>query len=48
MIEAHNQDARRLGIVSHGISEEQDWNWNNGLFDMIDVSSVGEVNSDTI
>lgn len=32
IVEAFNQDARRLGISSNGVSEDQSWNWRYGLF----------------
>lgn len=47
VIEANNQDARRLGIVSYGVSEDQAWNWRWGVYEMTDWAKVGEVTSDT-
>ncbi len=32
VIEAFNQDARRLGIASYGISDDLAWNWRYGLY----------------
>ena len=32
IVEAFNQDARRLGISSNGVSEDQSWNWRYGLW----------------
>ena len=32
IVEAFNQDARRLGISSNGISEDQNWNWRFGVW----------------
>ena len=31
-VEAFNEDARRLGISSNGVSEDQAWNWRYGLW----------------
>jgi len=32
IVEALNQDARRLGISSNGLSDDQAWNWRYGLY----------------
>ena len=40
VIEAHNQDARRLGIVSYGVSEDEAWNWRYGVFELQDTQSL--------
>lgn len=32
VVEAFNQDARRLGIASYGFSEDQAWNWRYGFY----------------
>ena len=32
IVEAFNEDARRLGISSNGVSEDQAWNWRYGLW----------------
>lgn len=32
VIEAMNQDARRLGLVSYGVSDDQAWNWRYGFY----------------
>ena len=34
IIEAFNQDARRLGIASYGLSQDQAWNWRFGVYNM--------------
>ncbi len=34
MIESFTQDARRLGIASYGVSDDQAWNWRYGLYNM--------------
>ncbi len=46
VIEAFNQDARRLGICSYGVSENEAWNWRYGAFMMEDISEVGQTLSD--
>lgn len=46
VIEAFNQDARRLGICSYGVSDNDAWNWRYGAFLMEDISDVGETLSD--
>ncbi len=32
VVEAFNQDARRLGIVSYGVTADQSWNWRYGFY----------------
>ncbi|WP_417381810.1 OprO/OprP family phosphate-selective porin [Gimesia sp.] len=41
VIEAFNQDARRLGICAYGVSEDETWNWRYGIFNLEDVSKDG-------
>lgn len=41
IIEAVNQDARRIGLQSYGLSENQAWNWRYGYFLMDDLSKAG-------
>ncbi len=40
-VEAFNQDARRLGIQSYGLSEDERWNWRFGGFIMDDLQNPG-------
>jgi len=40
-VEAFNQDARRMGLQSFGLSDEQSWNWRFGYFLMDDLSKTG-------
>ncbi len=40
-VEAFNQDARRVGVQSYGLSENQAWNWRYGYFLMDDLAKVG-------
>jgi phosphate-selective porin OprO/OprP len=48
VIEAVNQDARRLGIAAYGLSEEKAWNWRYGVYNMKDWSKDGEYVGDRI
>lgn len=41
VIEAHNQDARRLGLASYGVSEDQKWNWRYGVYNQRNVQGLG-------
>ncbi len=41
VIEAFNQDARRWGITSNGVSDEERFNWRYGVFMSRDLQSVG-------
>ncbi|QDT04061.1 Phosphate-selective porin O and P [Rubripirellula lacrimiformis] len=41
VIEAINQDARRLGLASYGVSENQRWNWRYGVYNQRNVQSLG-------
>ena len=45
-VEAFNQDARRLGICSYGVSENEAWNWRYGVFLMEDMQATGQVLGD--
>ncbi len=40
-VEAYNQDARRLGVCSYGVSDNERWNWRYGYFLMDDLSGPG-------
>ena len=41
IIEAFNQDSRRLGIASYGFSENQAWNWRYGVYNMRLIQDEG-------
>ncbi len=41
VIEAYNQDARRLGICSYGLSDDLRYNWRFGVFNQEDTSKSG-------
>ena len=34
IIEAFNEDARRIGVASYGLSDDQAWNWRYGVYNM--------------
>jgi phosphate-selective porin OprO/OprP len=46
VIESFNQDARRLGIQSYGVSENEAWNWRYGVFNQRLVQDEGNYTSD--
>ena len=46
VIEAFNQDARRLGICSYGISDDLAWNWRYGVYNQRLVQDEGNYISD--
>ncbi len=41
VIEAFNEDARRLGLQSYGISDDLAWNWRYGVFNGRNVQDEG-------
>lgn len=42
IIEGNNQDSRRLGLCSYGLSDNQRWNWRYGAFLLSDISGSGQ------
>ena len=46
VIESFNQDARRLGVASYGVSEDQAWNWRYGIYNQRLVQDEGFYRSD--
>ncbi len=42
IVEAFNQDARRLGICSWGVSEDERYNWRFGVFNMRNIQGLGD------
>ncbi|MGI9427553.1 MAG: OprO/OprP family phosphate-selective porin, partial [Bythopirellula sp.] len=46
VIESFNQDARRLGVQSYGVSENQNWNWRYGVFNQRLLQDEGNYRSD--
>ena len=46
MVEAFNQDARRIGIQSYGVSEDEAWNWRYGVFNQRLIQDEGNYISD--
>ncbi|MEZ6108404.1 MAG: porin [Pirellulaceae bacterium] len=41
IVEALNQDARRLGICSYGVSDDQRYNWRFGAYNQVDPQGSG-------
>lgn len=46
VIESFNQDARRFGICSYGVSEDQAWNWRYGVYNQRLIQDEGNYASD--
>lgn len=46
VIEAFNQDARRFGIASYGISDDLAWNWRYGYYNQRLIQDEGNYTSD--
>lgn len=46
VIEAFNQDARRLGIAAYGVSEDEAWNWRYGVYNQRLIQDEGQYISD--
>jgi len=46
IVEAYNQDARRVGLCSYGVSEDEAWNWRYGYYIMNDLQNIGSQYAD--
>ena len=46
VIEAFNQDVRRLGLQSYGVSKDQNWNWRYGVFNQRQIADEGSYTND--
>ena len=46
IIEAFNEDARRLGICSYGVSENERWNWRYGVYNLEKLQDDGSYMGD--
>lgn len=46
VIESFNQDARRLGLQSYGVSQDENWNWRYGVFNQRLIQDEGNYRSD--
>ncbi len=46
VIESINQDARRFGVQSYGVSEDEAWNWRYGVFNQRLIQDEGNYISD--
>ena len=41
IIESFNEDARRFGLASYGVSANQAWNWRYGVYNGRNISRIG-------
>ncbi|MCG8652936.1 MAG: OprO/OprP family phosphate-selective porin [Pirellulales bacterium] len=41
IIEAFNEDARRLGLAAYGITDDLRWNWRYGVYNQRNIQSIG-------
>lgn len=48
IIEAVNEDARRLGIASYGFSRDEGWNWRFGVYNRDKVQDAGNYRGDNL
>ncbi len=46
VVEGFNQDARRFGLASYGVSDNQAWNWRYGLYNTRLIQDEGIYDSD--
>lgn len=46
VIESFNEDARRIGIASYGLSDDQAWNWRFGVYNLEKAHPDGQYVSD--
>lgn len=46
VVEAYNQDARRIGLCSYGVSKGEAWNWRYGTFLLEDLQFLGGQRND--
>ena len=46
IIESFNQDARRLGLVSYGVSDDQAYNWRYGVYNLRLIQDEGNYVND--
>lgn len=46
VIEAFNEDARRLGIAAYGVSDDETWNWRYGIYTLENISNDGQAVGD--
>ena len=47
VVEAFNEDARRVGIASYGVTEEEDYHWRYGMYAMENPIDDGEIIGDS-
>ncbi|MCA9212582.1 MAG: ATPase [Planctomycetales bacterium] len=46
VIESFNQDSRRLGVVSYGVSDNEAWNWRYGVYNQRLIQDEGNYTND--
>ena len=46
IVQAFNRNNRRFGLATHGLSEDEGWNWRYGLFNLREVQTDGVYASD--
>ena len=46
VVESFNQDARRLGVQSWGVSDDEGWNWRYGVFNQRLIQDEGNYTND--
>ena len=48
IIEALNEDARRFGLQSYGVSDDQAWNWRYGVMNQENIQQSGNYSGDNL
>ena len=48
VVEGFNQDTRRIGLCSYGVSENLSYNWRYGVFQMADTQNTGNFIDDAL
>ena len=48
VVEAFNEDSRRFGIVSYGVSDNEQYNWRYGVYNLPEVQSAGSIIGDRL
>lgn len=48
VVEAFNEDARRIGISSHGVSEDEVYNWTYGIWNLENTANDGRYIGDSL
>lgn len=48
VVEAFNEDARRLGVLMSGFTDAQDYNWQYGVFNLENLATTGRYIGDSL